>query len=74
MKTRLQIDLDELTREQIEQLGEQLGGLTKKAVFEYALEALQWVVDQHVAGRTVASIEGDKYFELVMPKLRRLKL
>ena len=74
-KTRLQIDLDDLTRDQIEELMQSMGLTTKKQVFEYALEALQWMIDEAQSGRSIGSIdvENDQYFELVMPRLRSVR-
>ena len=74
-KTRLQIDLDDFTRKQIDDLMTSIGLTTKKQVFEYALEALLWMIEESESGRTIASVdsENDQYFELVMPKLRSVR-
>lgn len=75
LNKRLQIDLSpELARE-IEEMMTVLGVRTKKQLFEYAMDALHWILDESLAGREIAAVdsENDRYFALSMPGLRAIR-
>lgn len=72
---RIQLELPEEDVKELKQLMNDAHIDTYKDLFANALTLLYWVVKEVQAGRTIASIneQDDKYKELAMPMLRKLR-
>jgi len=69
--SRLQIDTTPATDQLLEELVRITGVGSKKELFNNALTLLDWAVQEHRKGRTIASIseKDGSYRELQMPAL-----
>jgi hypothetical protein len=68
---RIQLELDELGKEQLYELERVTGLKTHTDLFNAALTLLEWSIQQRVEGRIIASLDEKNmnYKELQMPAL-----
>lgn len=72
---RFQLEIPESRLKELEVLMAEAGISTKKELVNNALTLLEWAIGEKKAGYSIASVdnEKEKYRELVMPILERIK-
>jgi len=72
--TRIQLEISEDRNHELEALMKEVGISTKKELFNNALTALEWMIKEKKAGRSIASIDENHqtWKEMVMPVFSHL--
>lgn len=72
---RFQLEIPESRLKELEALMAETGISTKKELMNNALTLLEWAIEEKKAGYSIASVDSkkEKYRELVMPMLERVK-
>jgi len=71
---RIQLELPEAQVQDLKQLMAEAGLDTYKDMFNHALSAFEWIVNEAKSGRSIASVDdkNQSYRVLVMPALQQV--